>query len=60
MQLISPVDLIEIAQINVDSNDEYSHTVIAQGSQWMFDGTYSVKVFYGANNVAETNFEFTS
>jgi len=60
MQLISPVDLIEIAQIDVESNGEYSHTVIAQGPQWLTDGTYIVNVFYGANNVAKTSFEFTS
>ncbi len=60
MQLISPVDLIEIAQIDVESDGEYSHSVIAQGPQWLTDGTYTIKVFYGANNVAETSFEFTS
>jgi len=58
MQLISPVDLIEIAQIDVESDGEYSHSVIAQGPQWLTDGTYTIKVFYGANNVAETSFEF--
>ncbi len=60
LQLISTVDLIEIAQIDVESDGAYTHTVIAQGSQWVSDGTYTVKVFYGANNVAETSFEFTS
>jgi len=57
MQLISPVDLIEIAQIDVKSDGVYTHTIIAQGSQWISDGTYTVKVFYGANNIAETSFE---
>ena len=58
MQLVSPVDLIEIAQIDVESDGVYTHTIEAQGPQWIFDGTYTIKIFYGANNVAETSFEF--
>jgi len=60
MQLISPVDLIEIAQIDVESDGVFTHTIVAQGTQWAFDGTYIIKVFYGANNVAETSFAFIS
>ena len=60
LQLISPVDLIEVAQIDVETNGEYTYTVIAQGQQWVNDGTYTVKAFYGANNFAETTFEFVN
>ena len=60
LQLISPVDLIEIAQIDVNSDGQYTYTVIAQGQQWGNDGTYTVKAFYGANNFAETTFEFVN
>ncbi|KER06885.1 hypothetical protein AAA799E16_00401 [Marine Group I thaumarchaeote SCGC AAA799-E16] len=60
LQLISPVDLIEIAQIDVEADGQYTYTVIAQGQQWVNDGTYTVKAFYGANNFAETTFEFTN
>ena len=60
LQLISPVDLIEVAQIDVETNGEYTYTILAQGQQWVNDGTYTVKAFYGANNFAETTFEFVN
>ncbi len=58
LQLISPVDLIEVAQIDVTPKGQYTYTVIAQGQQWSNDGVYTIKAFYGANNFAETTFDF--
>jgi len=58
MQLFQGGNLIEIAQIKVSQDGNYSHTVISQGPLWKNQGTYMVKVTYGENNVAETLFEY--
>jgi predicted secreted protein with PEFG-CTERM motif len=60
MQLFQEGNLIEIAQIKVSQDGNYTHTVIAQGPLWKNQGSYMVKVTYGENNVAETLFDYTS
>ncbi|QUC64303.1 hypothetical protein NsoK4_07690 [Nitrosopumilus sp. K4] len=57
IQTITGSDLIDIAQILVDTNGEFTHTILADGPLWV-SGTYTIKAFYGANNVAETTFDF--
>ena len=47
MQLFQEGNLIEIAQIKVSQDGNYSHRVIAQGPLWKNQGTYMVKVTYG-------------
>jgi len=59
MQLFQGVTLIEIAQIKVSQDGNYSHTVIAQGPLWTNQGTYMAKVTYGEGNIAETLFDYT-
>jgi len=59
MQLFQGGNLIEIAQIKVAQDGNYSHIVIAQGPLWKNQGAYMVKVTYGEGNVAETLFDYT-
>jgi predicted secreted protein with PEFG-CTERM motif len=59
MQLFKDGNMIEIAQIEVSQDGNYSHTIIAEGPQWKNQGQYIVKVVYGEGNVAELPFLFT-
>jgi predicted secreted protein with PEFG-CTERM motif len=59
MQLFREGNLIEIAQIKVSQDGNYSHTVIAQGPLWKNQGSYMVKVTYGEGNIAEALFDYT-
>ena len=59
MQLFQADNLIEIAQIKVSQDGNYSHTVITQGPLWKNQGTYMIKVTYGEGNNAETLLEYT-
>lgn len=58
IQTVIATDLIEIAQIDV-TDGEFTHSIQATGPQWLSSETYTVKAFYGGNNVAETSFEFS-
>jgi predicted secreted protein with PEFG-CTERM motif len=58
MQLFQEGNLIEIAQIKVSQDGNYSHTVISQGPLWKNQGSYMVKVTYGEGNIAETLFDY--
>ena len=59
LQLFQEANLIEIAQIKVAQDGNYSHTIIAQGPLWKIPGEYMIKVVYGEANVAETIFNYT-
>ena len=59
VQLFQEGNLIEIAQIKVSQDGNYSHILIAQGPLWKNQGTYMVKSTYGEGNIAETLFEYT-
>jgi predicted secreted protein with PEFG-CTERM motif len=59
LQLFSDGNMVEIAQIDVSLDGNYSYTIIAQGSMWVNQGEYTVKVTYGGGNVAQTTFLFT-
>jgi predicted secreted protein with PEFG-CTERM motif len=59
MQLFQEGNLIEIAQIQVSQDGNYSHMLIAQGPLWKNQGTYMVKVTYGEGNIAESLFDYT-
>ena len=59
LQLFYDSNLIEIAQIPVSQDGNYSHTIIADGPQWKNNGVYLVKVVYGELNTSETTFTFT-
>jgi len=59
MQLFQGDRLIEIAQIKVSQDGNYTHTVIAQGPLWKNQGSYMVKMTYGEGNIAEALFDYT-
>ena len=59
LQTVTVSDRVDIAQIDVDSDGTFTHTILADGPLWV-SGTYTVKAFYGANNSVETTFEFTA
>ena len=59
IQVFKGGNLIEIAQIKVGQDGNYSHTVIAQGPLWKNQGSYMVKVTYGEGNIAEALFDYT-
>jgi len=60
LQLFHEGNLIDIAQIKVGGDGNYSHTINAEGPQWVRDGEYVVKVTYGESNAAEISFQFTT
>ena len=60
LQLFHDGNLIDIAQIKVGADGNYSHIIIAQGPQWVRDGEYVVKVTYGESNASETLFQFST
>ena len=59
LQLFKDGNMIEIAQIVVSKDGNYSHILIAEGSMWQSQGQYVVKVTYGERNIAETTFLYT-
>ena len=59
LQLFKDGNMIEIAQIVVSSDGNYSYTILAEGSMWQNQGQYLVKVTYGEGNIAETTFSYT-
>ena len=59
LQLFKDGNMIEIAQIIVSKDGNYSYTILAEGSMWQIHGEYVVKVTYGEGNVAETTFLYT-
>ena len=59
LQLFKDGNMVEIAQISVSKDGNYSYAILAQGSMWQNQGEYVVKVTYGEGNVAETTFLYT-
>ena len=59
LQLFKDGNMIEIAQIVVSKDGNYSFSIIAEGSLWQNQGEYVVKVTYGEGNIGETTFSYT-
>ena len=59
MQLFKDGNMVEIAQITVSQDGNYSYTILAEGNLWQSQGDYVVKVTYGEGNIAETSFLYT-
>ena len=58
LMIISPDDnIVTIKQLNLDSNNEFSATLVAGGPLWKAGGDYTVKANYGAQK-AETTFNY--
>jgi len=58
LQLFKDGNMVEIAQIIVSGDGNYSYTILAEGSMWQSQGQYVVKVTYGEGNVSETIFSY--
>jgi len=50
--------LVDVAQKRVAEDGGFSTTFRAQGGLWAKDGTYTVRVSYGVDNISETTFNF--
>ena len=59
LQLFKDGNMVEIAQIQISLDGNYSYAIIAEGSLWTNQGQYDVKVTYGEGNIAETSFLYT-
>jgi predicted secreted protein with PEFG-CTERM motif len=59
LQLFKDGNMVEIAQITVSKDGNYSYPINAEGSLWQNQGNYVVKVTYGEGNIAETSFLYT-
>ena len=59
LQTVTGSDRVDIAQIDVNSDGTFTHTILADGPLWVSD-SYTVMAFYGANNSVETTFQFTA
>ena len=58
LMLVSPDDnIVTIKQLNLDSNNEFSTTIVAGGPLWKAGGDYTVKANYGAQK-AEITFNY--
>ena len=56
--VVSPDDnIVTIKQLTLDSNNEFSTTLVAGGPLWKAGGDYTVKANYGAQK-AETTFNY--
>ena len=58
LMIISPDDnIVTIKQLNLNSNNEFSTSIVAGGPLWKAGGEYTVKANYGAQKV-ETTFNY--
>ena len=56
LQLFNDDNMVQIAQIKVSQDGNYSYAILAEGSLWKNPGKYVIKVTYGEGNLAETTF----
>ena len=59
MQIFNQDNLVDIAQITVAEDGNYSHTVRAEGPLWSKAGEYTIRASFGEGNIAETQFTFS-
>jgi len=57
MVINSEGNIVSIDQLNLDSNNEFTTTIVAGGPLWKSGGDYTVKANYGAQK-AETTFNY--
>ncbi|MDA0756674.1 MAG: hypothetical protein O2864_05150 [Crenarchaeota archaeon] len=59
LMILSPDNnIVTIKQLDLDSNNQFSVTVVAGGPLWKSGGEYTVKVNYGAAQKAEATFNY--
>ena len=59
LQLFRDGNMVEIAQIIVSKDGNYSYAILAEGSMWQNPGEYVIRVTYGEGNIAEATFLYT-
>ena len=59
LQLFNDGTMVEIAQIQVSKDGNYSYSLLAEGNLWQNLGEIDVRVTYGESNIAETTFLYT-
>ena len=58
LMIVSPDgNIVKIDQLNLNSSNEFSTTIVTGGPLWKAGGDYTVKVKYGAQG-AETTFNY--
>ena len=60
IEIFNEGNLIETAQLFVAQNGNFTHAILADGSQWKNPGTYTIKVSTTEENITETTFDFIS
>lgn len=58
IQIFNEGNLIEIAQIVVTQAGNFTHTFLADGTQWSKSGTYTIRASTPEENVTEITFDF--
>jgi len=58
VQIWKDSTLVGVAQESVAEDGGFSATFRAQGSLWVNDGVYTVRVSYGVDNISEITFNF--
>ena len=56
VQIIHDDSIIDIQQIPIDKNGNYSSTIILDGPSWKFEGKYVLRVSTTQDNISETAF----
>lgn len=59
LQIFFEENLIDVAQITLAQDGNYTHTFIAEGPLWNKTGDYLVRASFGDGNIAETEFNFS-
>jgi len=57
LQVFNDGSLVDVAQVQIASDRSFSYTVLAEGSQWLESGKYTVKATF-ANDIEDTSFVF--
>ena len=58
LQIFFEKNLMQVAQVNVSQEGEFTDTFTAAGPQWQNEGTVTIKANYGGDSNAELNIQF--
>ena len=58
IQIFNEGNLIEIAQLVVAQDGSFTHTILADGTQWINPGTYTIRASTTEENIVRTTFDF--
>jgi len=48
LQVIHDGDFVDISQITISTDETFSHTILAEGPQWLQSGKYTIKATFGS------------